>query len=208
MLQNRVDPFGNIIRTAARGSWMGNRGILHDDHRNIQRPYKLKAWITCVLEFRGRKRAVMSPHRYTELFFFDEATSFAAGHRPCFECRRKDFQRFKTHWLQGNPEYGFHEKTPIISIDEIIHRERIDRAKAKITFEESKDLIPDGVFVSYAGKPYLIFDNQMHEWSPFGYQRKVAVPHADFLTVLTPKSIVNTFRAGYLPQMSFTSKLP
>ncbi|MEO8821838.1 MAG: hypothetical protein ABI267_08810 [Ginsengibacter sp.] len=96
MLQNRVDPFGNIIKTTARGSWMGNRGILHNDQQQVLRPFKLKAWITCKLEFNGRKRPVMAPHRYTGLFFLDEATSFAAGHRPCFECRRQDYHKFKT----------------------------------------------------------------------------------------------------------------
>jgi len=85
MLQNRVDPFGNIIRTPERGHWMGNRGLLHNEHQEIVRPFRLKAWITCVLAFKGRRRKVMAPGQYTELFFFDEATAFAAGHRPCFE---------------------------------------------------------------------------------------------------------------------------
>ena len=103
MLQNRVDPFGNLIKTPARGSWLGNRGIIHNHNQEVVRPFKLKAWITCTLEFRGRKRQVMAPDRYTELFFLDEATSFAAGHRPCFECRREDALRFKSYWLKGNP---------------------------------------------------------------------------------------------------------
>jgi len=103
MLQNRVDPFGNILKTSARGLWMGNRGILHNDRKELLRPFKLKAWITCKLQFNGRKREVMTPNRYTELFFMDEATSFAAGHRPCFECRREDYKKFKTLWLKGNP---------------------------------------------------------------------------------------------------------
>src|ERR1700743_3660322 len=102
MLQNRVDPQGNIIKTTARGAWMGNRGQLHNEQRQIVRPFKLKAWLTCLLQFNGRKREVMSPQRYTELFFLDEATAFAAGHRPCFECRRKDYDLFKSFWLQGN----------------------------------------------------------------------------------------------------------
>src|ERR1700760_1777025 len=105
MLQNRVDPEGNIIRTSARGSWMGNRGIIHDEQQNVLRAFKLKAWITCVLAFKGRKRPVMAPNRYTELFFLDEATAFSAGHRPCFECRRQDAGRFKSLWIKANPEY-------------------------------------------------------------------------------------------------------
>jgi hypothetical protein len=113
MLQNRVDPFGNLIKTRARGTWMGNRGVLHDDKQQLLRPFKLKAWLTCRLEFKGRKRQIMAPHRWTELFFLDEATAFAAGHRPCFECRRSDFNKFKSLWIKGNPEYNFDEKTPI-----------------------------------------------------------------------------------------------
>src|SRR5258706_7062392 len=139
MLQNRIDPFGNIITTKARGFWMGNRGILHNEDQKILRPFKLKAWITCVLEFRGRKRQVMAPNRYTELFFLDEATSFAAGHRPCFECRRKDADKFKSFWLKGNPEYNFDQKTSIQEIDNILHKERMEYNKSKITFEERID---------------------------------------------------------------------
>src|ERR1700729_1628773 len=112
MLQNRVDPFGNIIKTAARGQWMGNRGVIHDHHQTLVRPFRLLAWITCVLEFKDRKRELMAPDRYTELFFLDEATSFAAGHRPCAECRTKAFNRFKTAWVGANPEYGFDLRTP------------------------------------------------------------------------------------------------
>src|ERR1700761_7186777 len=111
MLQNRVDPMGNIIRTSARGAWMGNRGLIHDEHQHVLRPFRLKAWLICVLQFRNRKRVVMSPGQYTELFFFDEATAFSAGHRPCFECRRSDALLFRSCWIKGNPEYGFQEKT-------------------------------------------------------------------------------------------------
>ena len=131
MLQNRVDPFGQIIKTTAKGAWMGNRGILHNDEQQVLRPFKLKAWLTCNLQFRGRKRQVMAPNRYTELFFMDEATSFAAGHRPCFECRRIDYNHFKTLWLKGNPEYEFNEKTSIQKIDAILHQERMDKNKLR-----------------------------------------------------------------------------
>lgn len=98
-LQNRVDPFGNLIRTAVRGTMMGNRGgVLHNANREIVRGYKSKRWITCVLEFRGRHRVVMSANRYKELFFLDEAVAFAAGHRPCAECRRERYNAFKDAW--------------------------------------------------------------------------------------------------------------
>src|ERR1700730_7874166 len=98
-LQNRVDPFGTLIRSAARGTMMGNRGgVLHDAEREIVRGYKSRRWITCVLEFRGRHRVVMSPNRSPELFFLDEAVAFAAGHRPCAECRRGRYKAFQDAW--------------------------------------------------------------------------------------------------------------
>jgi hypothetical protein len=204
MLQNRVDPLGNIIRTPARGAWTGNRGVLHDHHKTLLRPFKLKAWITCQLEFKGRNREVMAPDRWTELFFLDEATSFAAGHRPCFECRRTDANRFKSFWLKGNPEYNFTEKTPIGEIDKILHKERIDRKRSKITFEKRIDHIPDGTFVLVGSDPFLVLRRSLFRWTPFGYEKGIALPDVNKLTVLTPRSIVNTFRAGYTPQTALT----
>ena len=202
MLQNRVDPFGNIIKTKARGSWTGTRGILHNDKQEILRPFKLKAWLTCKLEFKGRKRKVMSPDRYTELFFLDEATAFAAGHRPCFECRRNDFKTFKFFWLKGNTEYEFNETTSIQKIDEILHSERIRRDSSKVTYEESLDNIPNGTFISYNNKPFLFLNKKIYEWAPFGYEKERDLPNAERLIILTPRSIVNTFRAGYIPQIA------
>ncbi len=204
MLQNRVDPFGNLIKTQARGSWMGNRGILHNDEQEVLRPYKLNAWITCKLDFKGRRREVMAPKRYTELFFLDEATSFAAGHRPCFECRRNDYNRFKSLWIKGNPEYNFNEETSIKEVDDILHKERIDDNNIKLTYEENIDAIPNGTFVLIDSKPYLVFGKNIYLWSPFGYEKGTALPATDKLTVLTPRSVVNTFRAGYLPQIAFS----
>jgi hypothetical protein len=196
MLQNRVDPFGNILKTAARGHWMGNRGVLHDADRNLLRNFKLKNWITCHLEFRGRKRAVMAPNRYTELFFLDEATSYAAGHRPCFECRRQEYEKFKSSWLQGNPEYGFNEKTSIQKIDDILHRERLGKDGAKPTFEESPDRIPNGCFVLFEEKAWMLYDGTLFMWTAEGYKEKKTLPLAKKLHVITLKSIVRAFRAG------------
>jgi len=145
---------------------------------------------------------IMSPNRWTELFFLDEATAFAAGHRPCFECRREDAGRFKTLWLKGNPEYGFDQKTSIQKIDEIIHRERIDRKRSKIVFEEDIHNIPDGCFVIHNDNAFLVFNNVLFPWSPSGYLQSVSFPGIDKVSVLTPKSVVNAFRAGYLPEMA------
>jgi hypothetical protein len=202
MLQNRVDPFGNLIKTSARGAWMGNRGLLHNDKQEVVRPFKLKAWITCKLEFKGRKRKVMTPNLYTELFFFDEATSFAAGHRPCFECRREDYNKFKSFWLKGNPEYGYNEKTSIQEIDDIMQQERMNLDKSKVTYEESPVLLPDGAFVLFNNEPYLVKNGSMYLWSPFGYAEETSLPKTAKLLVLTPQSVINTFKAGYIPQMA------
>jgi len=202
MLQNRVDPFGNLITTPARGTLMGNRGIIHNADRQIVRAFKLKAWITCRLAFKGRHRVVMTPDRWTELFFLDEATAFSAGHRPCAECRRDDFTRFKLNWIKGNPEYNFTAKTSIKVIDDIIHQERIDANKSKISFAEKTGNIPDGVFVLLNSSAWLVADGLLFLWSPFGYRESLAMPASPAITVLTPRSVVNTFRAGYLPVFS------
>src|ERR1700754_1091648 len=202
MLQNRVDPWGNLIRTAARGAWMGNRGLLHDERQNIRRPFKLQAWLICLLEFKGRKRPVMAPRQYTELFFMDEATAFSAGHRPCFECRRKDYDRFKTLWIKANPEYGFDAKTYIRKIDEVLHRERIDHNGSKITFTSTLKDLPDGSFVVYKDQPAVVVGSSVYPWTPYGYEKGMELPREESLTVLTPKSVVNAFRAGYIPQIA------
>ncbi|MBB6110646.1 hypothetical protein SAMN05421821_107169 [Mucilaginibacter lappiensis] len=201
MLQNRVDPRGNIVKTSARGAWLGNRGQLHGDTKTILRPFKLKAWLTCVLKFKGRHRQVMAPNLYTELFFFDEATAFSAGHRPCFECRRDDANRFKTAWLKGNPEYGFDPKVHIEKIDEIIHQERIDKKGNKVTFEAAVHDLPDGVFIQIDNEPYLLANKMIWHWTPSGYEQMAPLPVSVKVIVLTPRSVVKAFRSGYRPQM-------
>lgn len=130
-MQNRVDPFGNIIETKARGLWMGNRGKIHNEKKQITHAFKLKAWLTCKLEFNNRHREIMGAKTYTELFFLDEATAFAAGHRPCFECRRNDFLYFKKRWLNANPEFEFDDGTSIQQIDAVLHAERMNKDGSK-----------------------------------------------------------------------------
>lgn len=197
MLQNRVDPWGRIISTSARGAWMGNRGLLHDADRQIVRPYRLKAWLICVLEFKGRKRQVMAPHRYTELFFFDEATAFSAGHRPCAECRREGFNRWKTAWLAGNPGYGFHERVSIADIDRILHRERTSPERIAAALGG----LPNGCFVAFQHTAYVVADGSIYPWTPFGYGEGIVLSENERVEVLTPGSIVQSFRAGYIPQI-------
>jgi hypothetical protein len=206
MLQNRVDPWGNIIATTARGTLMGNRGVIHDEHKTIRRAFRLKAWITCVLQFKGRHREVMSPNRWTELFFLDEATAFAAGHRPCFECRREDAKRFKSCWLKGNPEYQFPDNVHIGRIDEIIHKERINEKGEKMEYEDQIDQLPSGVLIEMDGKAYLMFEGKGWPWTPFGYEKGVPLPAGEKVKVLTPRSVVQAIKAGYLVQTGLVSQ--
>jgi hypothetical protein len=206
VFQNRVDPFGRIIKTTARGAWMGNRGVIHNHNKEITHTFKNKAWITCALEFKGRHRAVMTPNRWTELFFLDEATAFAAGHRPCFECRRDDAKKFKLFWIQGNPQHKFTMSTSVKDIDEIIHRERIDRSKGKVTHQRHSSAIPQGTFILVGEDPFLFALGRLHRWTPFGYEESLAMPADSMMTILTPASVVNAFCAGYTPQISVDAK--
>lgn len=201
-MQNRVDPFGNIITTKARGLWMGNRGKIHNDEKQITHAFKLKAWLICRLEFNGRHRQLMGTNTYTELFFLDEATAFAAGHRPCFECRRNDFMAFKSAWLKANPKYGFTEQTSIQKIDEILHKERINEDGTKHTYQEHISNMPGGSFISLDNIAYLVFNNELFLWTPFGYKKQQPKIISDIVKVLTPSSVVNMFRGSYLPQIN------
>ena len=142
-LQNRVTPSGDLIATPAHGTLMGNRGRLHDPARRIVRRVAggYRAWVTCRLAFGGRRRVVMAPNRYTELFFLDEATALAAGHRPCGECRRADFRRFRATWLAANPDRGLGPDAPIDAIDRELHR---DRLRPKGQNEQSSSGEKDG----------------------------------------------------------------
>lgn len=201
MFQNRVDPCGNIIATNARGLWLGNRGVIHNSQREIVRPFKHKAWIICQLQFKERKRIIMAPERWTELFFLDEATALAAGHRPCFECRKEDARRFKSYWLQGNGDYGFDAKTSINAIDNVLHQERIDPKKNKVIHQRKRGDIPDGVFILLDNSPCLVKDGMLHHWTPFGYDQRFNFPDTPSFKILTPASIVNAIHAGYDPQI-------
>src|ERR1700722_14212140 len=143
--QNRVTPFGEIIAAPERGTFMGNRGVLHDDEGHIRRAWQLKRWIVCVLEFRGRKRQVMSPGRYTELFFLDEATALAASHRPCAECRHARFLAFCNAWGTAHPGDGTSARPSATVIDERLHAERIAPDRSKRSFVAALDQLPNGV---------------------------------------------------------------
>jgi hypothetical protein len=202
-LQNRVTPFGDLIRTTARGTLMGNRGRLHDSLRQIVRRVAsgYRAWVTCRLSFRGRHRTVMTPGRYTELFFLDEATALAAGHRPCGECRRADFRRFRAAWLLGNPDRGLGIDAPAGAIDRELHRDRLGTDGRSVTYPAELRSLPDGVFVRGAGldEALLVWRGNLVPWSPAGYGAPRRGRRGGRATVLTPRSTVAALAAGYVP---------
>jgi hypothetical protein len=202
-LQNRVTPRGDLIATAARGAFMGNRGRLHDASRQIVRRQvpSYRAWVTCLLDFKGRRRAVMAPGRYTEVFFLDEATALAAGHRPCGECRRADYRRFKAAWLAGNSERGLAGDASIDAIDRALHADRLTDDGLQRTFVADIATLPDGVFVARgaAGAPLLIRGGALWRWSPEGYGDPEERPDGGHATVLTPHSTVRAIAGGYEP---------
>src|SRR5579863_74342 len=184
-LQNRVDPWGAIIASAARGTFMGNRGgALHNAQREIVREYASRRWITCLLEFNDRQRSVMSPGGYTELFFLDEAVALAAGHRPCAECRRERFNAFKDAWIR--PEDPREVNSPRADeIDTELHRTRFDRRKGKITYQASLNSLPDRCFVQIERLSYLVWGDSLLLWSPEGYRKKRHRPNGLSVTILT-----------------------
>ncbi len=196
--QNRVTPDGQIIATPARGMFMGNRGCLHDDAGNIRRAYANRRWIICVLEFKNRRRALMQPGRYTELFFLDEATALAAGHRPCAECQRERYNLFRRLWADV---HGLDH----ISADELdlaLHAERLNADGSKQTYRAALADLPDGVFVRLDQHPdadFLVLSDRLLRWTPFGYIEPIPRPADVSVTVLTPPSSVKVLAAGYAP---------
>jgi hypothetical protein len=201
-LQNRVTPFGEIVADPHRGLFTGNRGIIHDPATKtlLKKRWSSPAWLTCVCEFRGRRRKVMGGRSWTELFFLDEATAFAAGHRPCFYCRRDDANRFRAAWEPGNgvadvlaPE-----------IDAVLHRERLDRGGKRLhALPMRLDRLPDGTMVASGEASYLIAQGRALQWSPAGY-RAPSAPISDAM-LLTPPSTVRAFSAGYRPVLHPTA---
>lgn len=201
-LQNRVTPFGQLEITPARGAWLGNRGILHDEHRHIVAQWRTKAWITCRLHYRGVHRVVFSPHTWSELFFLDEATAFAAGHRPCAYCRRERYNEFKRAWCAANAALLDGPDPRVAVIDARLHAERVMRGGAKVTYRAAFGALPPGTFIVHDGAACLIWKGRVWPWSHFGYGRHLRrLGPAARVEVLTPRSIVAMFRAGLRPQV-------
>lgn len=223
--QNRVTPFNELIATPARGTLMGNRGVLHDASGSILRPHAHRTWVTCLLAFKGRHRDVMTPGRYTELFFLDEATALAAGHRPCGECRHGDHLRFKALWKQvrgevadgrdGNLKGGVLKAGDSKAgdwkagdIDRILHGERVagrGRQSFKPLHLARFASLPDGAMFflreqeATKSAGMLKWGGGALEWTPEGY-REAPAPRPELtVTVLTPPTVVEVIRAGYRP---------
>lgn len=206
--QNRVTPFGDIIATPERGTFLGNRGILHDAEGHIKRSWQVKRWLVCVLQFRGRKRTVMTPNRYTELFFLDEATALAAGHRPCAECRHARFLAFCNAWKRAHPGHGGSRRPTADEIDNRLHAERVAADRSKRSYAAALDELPDGVFVTLktaGGQAFLVWGDLLLAWSAGGYRESRPRPKDETATVLTPPSTVATIRADYTPEVAGTN---
>jgi hypothetical protein len=185
-LQNRVTPLGELIATPEHGLVFGNRGRLHDEHGRIRRRFAGRRWIACRLEFRGRHRGAMPPGRYTGLFFLDEATAFAAGHRPCAECRREDYVRFVE--ICG---------ARADAIDLRLHGERLGPHRGR-PFGE----LPDGTFVLRDGEPWLVLGPELLRWTAGGYTERLARPSGR-ATVITPPLLLEVLRAGWRGAVPF-----
>lgn len=198
-LQNRVTPFGDLIATSARGTLFGNRGgRFHRDDRTLgARRYVSRRWICCVLDFKGRQRDVWG-RGYTELFFLDEVTALAAGHRPCFECRRHDANAFAASWATA---HRMARAPGADAMDEVIHRQRI-AGREKLRHRMAIDTLPDGAMFARAGsdQPFAVRGEDILPWTPRGYGAPQPRPRNVTVDVLTPPSIVAVLGAGFRPR--------
>ncbi|MCP3388685.1 hypothetical protein NLM27_07810 [Bradyrhizobium sp. CCGB12] len=201
-LQNRVTPTGDIIATPHRGLFTGNRGIIHDPATKtlLKKRWSSPAWLTCTCEFRGRRREVMAQRSWTELFFLDEATALAAGHRPCFYCRRDDANRFRTAWEKGNRVHGVR----MHDIDTVLHHERLDLGGKRLhALLMPLEQLPEGAMVQQGEESFLVTQGRALRWSPAGYSAVEREP--DKAALLTPPSTLRTLNAGYSPVLHPTA---
>src|SRR3954464_13286590 len=192
-LQNRVTPLGELVAEPGRGLVYGNRGCLHDAGGTIRRRFAVRRWIACRLSFRGWHRSpLLQPGRFTELFFLDEATAFAAGHRPCALCRREDYRAFVSLWQGRHPAQPGAD-----AIDEQLHAERpaAPKGERRLHHLPYEDL-PDGAFVLHDGVAKLVRDATLRTWSTAGYGA-TAAPPGGAATVITPPSLVAVLAAGW-----------
>jgi hypothetical protein len=198
--RNRITPFGEFEATPTRGLLMGNRGILHDDQGRLGTArWRHRTWIACTLSFKNRRREILSPGRYTELFFCDEAVALAAGHRPCAECRRADYVRYAGAWQKA---HGLAQPPKAGEMDRALHRSRVSDNRGQATFAAKVGDLPDGAFVSFSGGPrtaWLLWRGDLHGWSHEGYRGTWPFKPSDDAIVLTPEPTVRVLSAGYVP---------
>jgi hypothetical protein len=196
-LQNRVAPTGEIVADPSRGLMMGNRGCLHGQGRTLGvSRWRSTLWICCVLDWKGVRRDPMPPGRWTALFFLDEATALAAGHRPCAYCRRSDYLDFAEAWRAAR---RLARRPWAKEMDAILHRERVDRARRQLTRRLPADELPDGVMIRSGGEPGLLIADRVRPWSFRGYGAPAETGVPGTVEVLTPPSIVAAIAAGYRP---------
>jgi len=198
--RNRVTPLGELVADPARGLVYGNRGCLHDDAGRIRRPWAVRRWIACRLEFRGWQRGpLMRPGRFTELFFLDEATALAAGHRPCALCRRADYDRLLAFWRERHGEAAGAD-----AVDARLHEERVvPETRARRLHEANVGELPDGAFVLQQGTPHLVLGPHLLAWTPAGYAGRRPRPGRGRATVITPPSLVALLATGWDPLVPF-----
>ena len=195
-LRNRVTPLGDLIADPGRGLVYGNRGCLHDDRGEIRRRYNGKRWIACRLAFRGWHRGpLMQPGRFTELFFLDEATAFAAGHRPCALCRREDYNRFVEIWRETHPGPANAD-----AIDARLQEERVERtSRGRRHRTAPMSELPDGTFVLRDSDPFIVRGSSLLRWTNAGYSERLQRPTRGPATVITPPSLVEVLRTDWDP---------
>jgi hypothetical protein len=196
--QNRVTPFGDLIAVPERGEMLGNRGVLHDSQQQIVRYSQGRRWLVCRLEFHNRHRTIMRPRSYTELFFLDEATALAAGHRPCAECRHQEYQEFRRCWAAAHGEPS--GNLPSADwMDAEIHKDRLMTTGIRKTYQDDIAALGEGVFIVYSSAAWLLWRSAMLRWTPGGYGEGRARPTHGAVTVLTPRVTARAIAAGYIP---------
>lgn len=201
-LQNRVTPFSEIVSDASRGLFMGNRGCLHDAQRTLVRQTCAELrWIICQTQFRGRRRVLMSPGQYTELFFLDEPTALAAGHRPCAECRHPAYRAFKRAWIAGNPKFGLQESSPVRELDRRLHADRRLPDGTQRLYRDRLANLPPGTMFAHPdrGSACLWWEGRTFAWTFAGYHSAPEVAASLEVDVLTPRSTVHALQSGYRP---------
>jgi hypothetical protein len=207
--QNRVTPHGELVAVPDRGMFWGNRGVLVDRHGQLARYSRGRAWIICVLEFKGRRRQQWTPGRLTELFFLDEATGLAAGHRPCGECRYRDYQRFKQAWadatVAADAVDGADGALRGQAIDARLHEDRLAGPGVRRTYQAPLAGLPDGTMIEAGGAPWLVYGGGLLAWTPGGYLDRHAETPAGQVTVITPRATVAALAAGYRPVLHPTA---